>query len=136
MQLEAPRFGEPLESARPLGRPDQFTWQNKKAGFSELLYASKGLRLQFEANRLVEATFFIGPTSCPHPGFKPAQPKSPQGIALGPEMGRKRIVELFGEPDPKGSDEEVLQIFHGDTVSEFFLTEEGRLDRWDLYLND
>jgi hypothetical protein len=136
MQLEAPRFGEPLESARSLGRPDQFTWESRRHQNSELLYASKGLRLEFEANRLVEVTFFIAPSSCPHPAFKPAQPKSRDGVALGPETGRKRIIELFGEPDPKGSDDEVLQIFHGDTVSDFFLTEEGRLDRWELYLND
>jgi len=133
LQLEAPRFGEPLESALPLGRPDEFTWQNKKAGFSELLYASKGLRLQFEANRLVEVTFFIGPSSCSHRGFKPATPKSPKGVPLGPEMRKDRIVELFGEPVP-GSDDEVLQILHGDTASDFSLTEQGQLDRWDLYL--
>jgi hypothetical protein len=136
MQLEAPRFGEPVESARSLGRPDEFTWKSRRHRNCELLYASKGLRLEFESNRLVEATFFIAPASCPHPRFSPAHPKSPDGVVLGPDMDRKRIVELFGEPDPKGSDDEVLQIFHGDTVSDFFLTEGGRLDRWEIYLND
>jgi len=134
MSLESPRFGEPLEAARSLGRPDRFVWNSRGKANCELLYAAKGLRVEFEDNRLIEVTFYISPGSCPHPRFKPAQPKGPNGGVLTPESDRKRIVELFGEPDEPG--EEDLVISHDKTTSVFFFAEDGRLDRWDLFLND
>jgi hypothetical protein len=134
MSLESLRFGEPLESARSLGRPDEFVWNSRKNQNCELLYAGKGLRLEFEGNRLVEVTFYIAAKSCPHPLFKSAQPKAPNGGVLTPEMDRKQVVELFGEPDEPGGDD--LVISHDKTTSVFFFSEDGRLDRWELFLND
>ena len=134
MSFESPRFGEPLESARSLGRPDEFVWNSRKNQNCELLYAGKGLRLEFEGNRLVELTFYIAPKSCPHPSFKPAQPEAPSGAVLTPGMDQRRIVELFGQPDEPGEDDVVIS--HDKTTSAFFFSGEGRLDRWELFLND
>lgn len=62
---------------------------------------------------------------------------APDGSRLTPEIDRARIVALFGEPDPGGSDETCLQVFHGrGVISDFYLDERGRLKEWVLYPDD
>ena len=52
-------------------------------------------------------------------------------------IDKDRIVALFGEPDPKGSDDETLQVFHGQgVISDFDIDEGGHLIRWTLYPDD
>jgi hypothetical protein len=59
---------------------------------------------------------------------------APDGTRLTPEVDRGRIVALFGEPDPGGSDETCLQVFHGRGVaSDFYLDDQGHLKEWSLY---
>jgi hypothetical protein len=136
MQLDQLRFGDPLDSARFLGRPDAFEWVSRRRKDYDLIHARKGLRLRFKDGRFVELEFYIGPRSCEHPAFAAARPKAPDGTTLTPEIDKKRIGELFGEPDPKGSDDEVLQVFHTNVASDFFLDETGHLESWALYPND
>jgi hypothetical protein len=136
MQLEAIRFGDPLDSARFLGRPDGVEWISRMRKDYDLIYARKGLRVRFKHGLLAEIEFYIGPRSCEHPAFSAARPKAPDGTTLTPEIDKKRIVQLFGEPDPKGSDDEVLQVFHTNVISDFFVDETGHLESWALYPND
>ena len=136
MQFDSPRLGDPVEAARFLGKPDTFSWQGRTEKSFNLEYASKGLRLRFVAGKLAEITLYIGPKSCEHPAFIPAQPMAPDGTLLTAETARQQIVAQFGEPDPLGSDDEVLQIFHGRTASDFFIDPQGRLESWVLYPND
>jgi hypothetical protein len=136
MQLDAPRLGDSVESARVLGRPDAFTWKNRRGKEFDLLYASKGLRLRFKGERLAEVELLIGPKACDHAAYVPAHPKAPDGTALTPETTRARIAELVGQPEAKGSDEEVMQIFHGRTASDFWFDPDGTLRSWSLYPND
>lgn len=134
MQFDALRFGNAVESARFLGRPDRFHWKNPIRKDCELLYASKGMLLIFSEGRLDQVRFLLGPATCDHPAFVPAQPSAPDGTRLGQQTGKDEIVALFGEPDPDGSEDDCLQIFHGNGVaSDFELDEEGHLVEWAIY---
>ncbi len=134
MQFDTLRFGAPIESARVLGRPEKFHWNNRTRKDCELLYASKGLNLRFDGGRLAEVAYLIGAASSDHPAFKPAQPMAPDGTRLNAQANKDRIVALFGPPDPGGSDGETLQIFHRNGVaSDFDLDENGKLARWAIY---
>ncbi len=137
LQLTALPFGQPLESARVLGRPEALEWRSRMRKDVDLLYASKGLRLEFERGLLTVLTYLIGARASGHPAFAPARPLAPNGMRLGPDLDRGRIVSLFGEPDAKGSDETCLQVFHRcGVISDFFLDEQGRLTEWALYPDD
>ncbi len=127
-------FGSPLESARALGKPDAFEWRSRRERHFELLYARRGLRLRFKEGQLIDVSYLIGRDACEHPAFKPSQPRAPDGSRLTADLDRGQIVELFGEPDPGGSDDTCLQIFlgHG-VVSDFYLDEQGHLREWSLY---
>jgi hypothetical protein len=80
--------------------------------------------------------FLIGAKASTHPAYAPARPKAPDGTSMTPEWDRARIVTLFGEPDPGGSDETCLQIFHGLVISDFDLDGDGHLGGWQLYPDD
>lgn len=122
MQFDKLRFGDPIDSARFLGRPDRFESHNRKE--CTLFWGAKGLGLRFFEGKLDEVTFLIGA----------ARPTAPDGTILTRDMDRDRIAALFGEPDPDGSDETTLQIFHGHGVaSDFRLDDRGRLQEWVLY---
>jgi hypothetical protein len=139
MSLQVPSlpFGCPLETARTLGKPDAFEWRSRREHHCELLYAARGLRLRFKDDKLIDVSYLIGPDACEHPAFKPSEPRAPDGTRLGPEIDRAQIVKLFGEPDPGGSDETCLQIFHGHGVaSDFYLDDHGQLREWSLYPDD
>jgi hypothetical protein len=137
LQLESLSFGAPIEGARAVGRPDRLEWRNRFRRDCDLLYAGKGLRLRFTRGRLSEVAFLVGSSASDHPAFAPARPRAPDGTRLTSEADRDRIVALFGEPDPGGSDSTVLQVFHGQgLVSDFFLDDRGRLKEWVLYPGD
>ena len=136
-QISGLPFGAPLESARFLGRPDVFEWKSRLEKEYTLLYASRGLRLRFQGGLLNEVSYLIAQDSCRHASFTPSRPMAPDGTRLTPDMDRARIVAIFGEPDPEGSDEETLQVFHaGVAISDFQIDEHGHLREWDLYADD
>jgi hypothetical protein len=137
LQIAQLPFGSPVEAAHPLGRPDAFEWRSRSEQHYELLYARRGLRLRFEGGQLVEVSYLIGGTACDHPSFTPSRPLAPDGSRLTAEVDRAKIVQMFGEPDPGGSDETCLQVFHGHgLVSDFYLDDEGHLREWSLYPDD
>jgi len=137
LQFESLRFGAPIESAHFLGRPEALHWNNRLHKDCDLLYASKGLRLRFKEGVLREVRFLIGPTASDHSAYKPAHPIAPDGTHLTAQTGRDQIVAIFGEPDPGGSDEITLQIFHKNGVaSDFDFDPTGHLTEWALYPDD
>ena len=137
LQLGALPFGVPIEAARVLGRPDEFEWRSRIRKDCSLLYAKKGLRLRFAEGRLQDVAYLVGPTASDHPSFERSSPLAPDGTRLTAEADRGRIVALFGAPDPGGSDETTLQVFHGQgVISDFFLDEQGHLKQWTLYADD
>ena len=70
------------------------------------------------------------------PVFAPSQPMARRLLLTG-DVDRSRIVALFGEPDPGGSDETCLQVFHGcGVISDFYLDERRCLREWVLYPDD
>jgi hypothetical protein len=137
LQLASLPFGSPVEAASVLGRPDKVEWRNRLRKDCDLLYARKGLRLRFAHGRLREVTYLVGADACRHPSFQPSRPLTPDGSRLTPDADRDRIASLFGEPDPGGSDETVLQVFHGHgVISDFSLDDSGHLKEWSLYPDD
>lgn len=136
-QIPALPFGQSMEAAHVLGRPEHVEWHSRTAKDCDLLYASKGLRLEFKQGQLRTVSYLIGNGTSDHVAFVPSKPLAPNGTRLGPAIDRAQIIALFGEPDPDGSDETVLQIFHGCGVaSDFYLDEQGRLKEWALYSED
>ena len=135
-QFEAPCLGDAVETARFLGKPDSFSSQNRAKKSFDLMYASKGLRLRYVEARLAEITLYIGSSFCEEPGFVSAEPLAPDGTTLSPDTSRKRLLEIFGTPEPMGSDDEVLQFFHGNVGCDLFIDKDGRLESWVMYPND
>jgi hypothetical protein len=137
LQFETLRFGDPLESARFLGRPNELQWRSRIERDCHLVYVEKGLRLRFINERLREVTFLVGPGASEHPSYASARPLAPDGTRLTSETDRRQIVALFGEPDPGGSDDTCMQVFHGQgVISDFYLDDDGRLKEWVLYPDD
>jgi len=137
LQLASLPFGAPLESARILGRPDVLEWRSRLRKEFALLYATKGFRLRFERGKLVDVAYLVGRGASEHPSFAPSQPMAPDGTRLTGDVDRSRIVALFGEPDPGGSDETCLQVFHAcGVISDFYLDERRCLREWVLYPDD
>lgn len=134
LQIPLLPFGSPLEAAQFLGKPDEFEWKSRRTDAFSLLYAAKGLRLEFEDGKLVEVAYLVSAAACSHKSFAPSTPLAPDGSSLAHDVDRARIIAIFGEPDPMGSDETCLQVFHGGgVVSDFYLDDEGHLTEWDLY---
>ena len=124
MQFDGLHFGDPVDAARVLGRPDAFHWKNILRKDCDLTYTGKGLRLRFTDGKLDEIAFDVSVAS----------PAAPDGTRLSRQTDKGSIVKLFGEPDPGGSDDETLQIFHGHGVaSDFDFDSDGKLTEWRIY---
>jgi hypothetical protein len=128
LQLDVLPFGAPIESARFLGKPNQIEWNSRSKQDFELFYTDKRLRLRFREGKLSDVAYLVG---------NGAQPKAPDGDLLTSSADRDEIVKRFGEPDPGGSDETCLQVFHRNgVISDFYLDDNGRLKEWILYPDD
>jgi hypothetical protein len=135
MQFDPPRFGEPLEALSVFGRPDVFDWHNRSTRHATLKYFERGMEVDVENGRFVGVTFYISDAMCP-PKFRPVRPKGPDGREITTNTTREALIEAFGPPDPKGTDEEALVIIHGDTASDFLFDDDGKLDQWAVFIND
>jgi hypothetical protein len=143
MHFDNLRFGDKIESAAFLGRPDRFTWTHKDYGI--MLYATRGLQLDFEKGGFAYATFFIGPDEHlpKHEGLAFSTPRlrygTPEGVALTTEMDRPRIEQLFGPPDSADGDSSETVLFYkkAGATMEFELDgASGLLKRWNVYRDD
>jgi hypothetical protein len=124
------KFGDPLESARVLGRPNRC---QTNTGFATLEYHQWGLTLEFEANRLVQAAFAIGEGNIGPFG----EPRGTDGLALSGRTTKAEVQQRFGAPDEtqEYSDETILCYTKGPLASEFQFDEDGQLFQWDVYID-
>ena len=128
------RFGDPLEAARPLGRPDSFRRLGHEA--FQLLYARAGYQLEFEDGRFECLVFFVGPRYGPrHRRLHFSRPVVAGGPRLGRGTGREEIERHFGPPEAADADEEetVLRCRRDDLILEFELDDHGQLKRWSVF---
>lgn len=129
------RFGDDLEAAQALGRPDRFT--GNRAKYCELLYARCGFQIDFEKGRFCYLAFFIGQDEHQpkHPALIFSQPKLAEDVKLTQGTRIADIKNLFGDPVSENvdSDETILFYMHNGITMEFELTNSGHLKRWNLY---
>jgi hypothetical protein len=124
------KFGDPLESARVLGRPNRC---QADKGFATLEYHQWGLTLEFEENRFVQAAFAIGE----HQIGPSGEPRGPDGLGLSGQTTKAEVQQRFGQPDEtqEYSDETILCYTRGPLASEFQFDEDGRLFAWEVYVD-
>jgi ankyrin repeat protein len=140
MQFGTLRFGDGLQGASFLGRPDRFV--QKEADHFELLYARRGFQLEFEKNRFTYLAFFIGPDAClpQHVGMRFSSPRfrgdSLSRDRLTRETERATLERTFGTPDSVDADSEEIvlrYLRHGITMEFELDARTGRLKRWNIY---
>jgi hypothetical protein len=124
------KFGDPLEAARALGRPNRC---QADKGSATLEYHQWGLTLEFEADRLVQATFAIGDANIGPSG----EPRGTDGLGLSGRTTKAEVEQRFGRPGKtQAFDEETIFYYtHGPLTSEFQFDEEGLLFAWDVYID-
>jgi hypothetical protein len=134
------RFGDAIDAAASLGRPDRVEWT--RGEYCELLYASGGFQIDFDSNRFAYLAFFIGPDELlpKHPAFELSKPRlrggTEDGSRLSRDTQRPRLERLFGAADSvdADSDETILYYARQGVTMEFELDpSNGRLKRWNLY---
>ena len=123
-------FGEPLESARALGRPERC---KAGEGYATLEYEKWGLTVEFEQGRFVQATFAIGDSIIGASG----EALGPDGLSLTGRTTKDEVLQRFGQPGKiQALDEETIFYYtEGPLTSEFQFDEDGLLFGWDVYLD-
>jgi hypothetical protein len=133
------RFGDELEAARPLGRPDLFRWQS--AAYCELIYARGGFELTLEAGRFTYLAFYLGPDRClpRHPQLRFAEPRlvgwRPEKVCLSGSTDAAQLRDQLGPPEAEDVDEDetILSYTRAGVAMELELSPAGRLKRWNLF---
>lgn len=140
MRFGSLRFGDGLEAAAFLGRPDRFTWTSKE--YCELLYASSGFQIDCDKTHFAYLAFLIGPDDCQpaHEELKFARPKlrgcTPHEITLSSATTRRKLEESLGNADSVDDepDEVILSYLRHGVMMEFELDGTAeRLKRCNLY---
>ncbi len=140
MRFGALRFGDAINAAASLGRPDRIEWTRRD--YCELLYASGGFQIDFDNRRFAYLAFFIGPDEVlpQHAALEFSKPRlrggTYDGIRLSRETDQPRLERLLGAPDSADIDpgETVLYYTQRGVAMEFELDgPTGRLKRWNLY---
>lgn len=129
-------FGDPLESARFLGRPDAVEWPSHTT--CRMIYGRGGYQLDFESGVLDFATFFISPDEFDPktPSFRHAEAALAGGGRITGSAKREELERLFGAPTYEENDDEeiILTFFRNGVSMEFEFTPDAtRLKRWMLY---
>ncbi len=129
-------FGASLEEARVLGRPSRIERINRET--LELLYASLGLRLQFDdAERLEYAAFLIA--ADPHDPRDSRLRHQPvrlsTGAILTAQSTEPELAKIFGTPRDidRDEDEIVLRHISNGLQIECELTPSGTLKRLNIF---
>jgi hypothetical protein len=140
MRFGSIRFGDPIEAAAFLGRPDRLEWTHGQ--YCQLLYASGGFQIDFDKSRFVYLAFFLGPDDCPpeHKALEFSTPQvrgcNPNGIRLSPQTDRAMLERTFGAPASVDvePEEAILYYYRQGITMEFELEgKSGQLKRWNLY---
>jgi hypothetical protein len=132
------RFGDKLDAARFLGRPDQCDL-SKTPGMFTLVYTSRGFELAFDDFRLSEAEFYLGYGTffSPEPDEAICTLRLANGTVLNDTTTREDIEQLMGKPtktkvDPEDGDED-WSYHQRDVAMRFKFTPQGTLAVWSLY---
>jgi hypothetical protein len=132
------RFGDKLDAARFLGRPDLCDL-SKTPGLFTLVYASRGFELAFDEFRLSEAEFYLGygTFSSPDPDEAICTLRLAGGAVLNDQSTCEDIEQLLGKPKKTKVDPDDGEIDwtydQRDCAMHFKFTREGRLAVWSLY---
>lgn len=128
-------FEAPVEDARFLGRPDEAKWE--RGGILHLLWARRGLQIEFVDGHFTYAAWFIGPDpfTPQHRDLKFARPHPVGGPELSGSTTEAELSAWLGEPDRRLPDDEetVLEWAKGELLLEFELTPSGHLKRWNVF---
>lgn len=134
------KFGDRLEEASFLGRPERFVW--KQGTDCELLYASGGFLMEFSEGKFGYLAFFIGPDEW-LPKEEPVSFCSPHvcgavpdGTQLSGDIEQAALEHLFGPADSRDVDPDEISLFYSrqKVTMEFELNgRTGKLKRWNLY---
>ena len=140
MRFGALRFGDAIEAAAFLGRPDTLQWP--QAEYCELLYARGGFQIDFDRGKFAYAAFLLGPDAFlpKHEALRFSQPRivgcTPDALCLSHDTDRKILERLFGSPASVDADdrETILYYSRQEITMEFEMDgHTGRLKRWNLY---
>jgi hypothetical protein len=128
-------FGDPLERAEPLGRPDIF--RRTLPGYCEMIYLRAGFQIDFDDGRFAYIAYFIAsdPQEENHPDMGYSTPVLDDELTLTPDVLADDIKQKLGPPSDEqiDIDETVLVYAGGGIVVEFEFDADGRLKRWNLY---
>ena len=130
------RFGDNLQAARRIGRPEKCTFR-KKTGSWCLEYVSRGYHLSFTNDRFVDAFFEIGVGG--EFALKPETPKAEPLLTSGERLTTNttidEIVRLFGKPDATDEeDDSMLLDYPGDALAmEIEFNSAGQLTSWHIF---
>ena len=128
-------FGDTLESAQPLGRPDAFRWT--QPGYCELLYERAGFQIDFDRGCFAYLAYFIAPdtTGPVHTNMQYSTPVLDDEVALTRDIHIADLKARLGPPISEDVDCDGTVLFYvgGGVVLEFEFDGEGRLKRWNLY---
>jgi hypothetical protein len=128
-------WGDPIDAAAPLGRPDHFRWT--QPGYCELLYARAGFQIDFDRGGFSYLAYLIGPDPdrSEHPGMQYSTPVLDAGVALTRDTSMADLRQSLGPPasEDVGTDETVLFYTGDGLVLEFEFDAAGHLKRWNLY---
>lgn len=128
-------FGDPLEHARVLGRPDRFS--SGPRGYCELLYARAGFQIDFDNDRLAYVAFFVAadeylPTSAPVVFAQPIL----DSHRLSSASSLRHVETLLGSPktrDDEDDDETILSYEKNGLTIEFEFAANDHLKRLNIY---
>lgn len=124
------KFDAPLEEARFLGRPDEAKWRD---GVLELVWARRGLVLEFVDGKFIYAAWIVGPDAFApkHPSLRFARPHPVGGPALDGRTTEQDLFAWLGSPDLRDADadEIVVEWTRGEITVECELTPAGHLKR-------
>lgn len=128
-------FGDPLECAAGLGRPDRFRWT--QPGYCELLYARSGFQIDFDRGRFAYLAWFIGPDPAnpQHDAMNFGTPTLDEDFALTRDTHIEQVRARLGPATSEDVDDHETVLFYtgGGIVLEFEFDADGRLKRWNLY---
>jgi hypothetical protein len=141
MQLGSLTFGDTIQKAKSIGRPDAVEWLDKD--YLQLVYRSLGLLLEFESQRLCYIGLIVASGDFDHKlsDMKCAFPRiafeDGRNVVLSHENHVEQIKSIFGEPTSIDSDDvEVILLYKQGVINmEFEFSPQGKsLRRWNIYL--
>jgi hypothetical protein len=129
-------FGDAVEAARFLGRPESYSAGKSTA---TLTYPRWALTLEFELGRFVHMSHTIARShrDPPDSAVSTFEPIGTDRLPLTSRTTRDQLLQRFGEPSKTQSfdDETIFYYNAGPLMSEFQLDQDGHLYGWDLYLD-